>query len=357
MAAKKLVLTGGGTAGHVTPNLALVPALRERGFEIEYVGSHEGIEKTLVARSGLPYHAVHTGKLRRYASWQNLIDPFLTLWGVVEAVLLMRRLRPRAVFSKGGFVAVPVVVGAWVNRIPVLVHESDLSPGLANRLSFPFARHVCMSFEETRERLANPRKAVFTGTPIRPELLQGDRARGIRDLGLASDRSTLLVFGGSLGAKALNDAVRPLARAMPADLQVLHVCGKGNLDPTLNGVAGYRQFEYLDAGFADVLACADVVVSRAGANTLWELLALRKPAILVPLPAVASRGDQIENAKLFADRGWATVVEQRELSPERLLASVELMLRERARFVAALERAVRPDSVRVLVDLIESAAR
>lgn len=354
--ARKVVLTGGGTAGHVTPNLALLPTLRQRGFEIEYVGSLRGIERRLATEAGLPYHAVHTGKLRRYLSLENLLDPFRLLLGIVEAALLLRKLRPNVVFSKGGFVGVPVVVGAWLNRIPVVVHESDLTPGLANKLSFPFARRVCLAFRETHAPDASAHW-VYTGTPVRRSLLAGDRARGIETFGLDAARRTLLVFGGSQGAQAINAMVREALPEIGRTLQVLHVCGDGNLEPALSGRSGYRQFEYLDDAFADAFACADVVVSRAGANSLAELIALRKPAVVIPLPTLASRGDQIDNARLYEEKGFGLVAEQASLTGSVLVAKLEEALARADALIAAMDRAEPGDPADRVVDLLEEVAR
>jgi UDP-N-acetylglucosamine--N-acetylmuramyl-(pentapeptide) pyrophosphoryl-undecaprenol N-acetylglucosamine transferase len=335
----------------VTPNLALLPALRARGFEPVYVGSVDGIERRLAEEAGLSYHGVQTGKLRRYASLQNFLDPIRIVIGVVQATLLLARLRPAVVFSKGGFVGVPVVVGAWLNRIPVVVHESDLTPGLANRLSFPFARRICLSFRETEQRLSG-RDVVYTGTPVRQSLTTGDRGRGYREFRLDPARRTILVFGGSQGAQAINAQVRALMTSLPEDLQILHVCGAGNLDSDLEGREGYRQYEYLDAEFGDAFACADVVVSRAGANSLAELIALRKPAVVIPLPTAASRGDQIDNAGLFAEKGYGLVLAQEDLTPESLLANVRAALAGAKDFVAAMERAESRDPAERIADLL-----
>ena len=351
----KVVLTGGGTAGHVSPNLALLPALRARGDEVLYAGSRDGIERRLAGEAGLPYYAVHTGKLRRYLSLENLIDPFRIVLGIFEAALLLRRLAPDVVFSKGGFVAVPVVVGAWLNRIPVAVHESDLTPGLANRLSFPLARRICLSFRETAAAIPDDR-GVYTGTPIRPALLEGDRIRGIERFRLTADRKTVFVFGGSQGAQAINDLVRAGLESSSSDVQVLHVCGPGNLDSSLDGRDDYRQYEYLDAEFADAFACADVVVSRAGANSLAEIIALRKPAVVVPLPTAASRGDQIDNARLFAEKGYGLVARQEQLTPQALREKIDEALERSSELIAAMERAEGHDPVeRVLAVLDEIA--
>jgi UDP-N-acetylglucosamine--N-acetylmuramyl-(pentapeptide) pyrophosphoryl-undecaprenol N-acetylglucosamine transferase len=353
---RTIVLTGGGTAGHVTPNLALLPLLRARGYHVEYVGSYDGIERRLCAEAQLPYHAISVGKLRRYASWQNLVDPFRTVWGVAQTTALLGRLRPRVVFSKGGFASVPVVIGAALRRIPSVVHESDLSPGLANRLSFPFASRICVAYQETLARIPKGATAVHTGTPIRPELLAGDRTRGLARFTLEPGRPTVLVFGGSLGARALNEATRALVRKGSGNFQFIHVCGGGNLDPELNDRSAYRQFEYLHAEFADALACADAVVARGGANSLSELMALRKPAIIVPLPAEASRGDQIENAHRFAERGYGIVLPQAELNEDRLRSELGALLASSERFVAAMGRDAPPDSASSIVALLDELA-
>ena len=350
------MLTGGGTAGHVTPNLALLPALRVRGFEPVYVGSVDGIERRLAEEAGLAYHGVQTGKLRRYASLQNFLDPIRILVGLVQATFLLARLRPAVVFSKGGFVGVPVVVGAWLNRIPVVVHESDLTPGLANRLSFPFAKRICLSFHETETALPG-RDVVYTGTPVRRSLREGDRDRGLRAFGLEPGRRTLLVFGGSQGAQAINAQVRATLASLPEDLQILHICGAGNLESDLESRTGYRQYEYLDAEFADAFACADVVVSRAGANSLAELIALRKPAVVIPLPTAASRGDQIDNARLYAEKGYGLVLPQAELTPESLLACVGAALAGADDFAQAMDRAESQDPSERIADLLAEWAR
>ncbi len=349
---RKVVLTGGGTAGHVTPNLALLPALRERGWEVEYVGSRDGIEQRLASEAGLSFHAVHTGKLRRYLSWQNFVDPLRILWGIVEATLLLRKLAPNAVFSKGGFVGVPVVVGAWLNRIPVVIHESDLTPGLANRISFPFARHVCLSFRETPSS-GFEGKQVYTGTPVRRSLLAGERARALRTFELDAARQTVLVFGGSQGARAINELLREALPLLTPDLQVLHVCGPGNLDAQLERSAHYRQFEYLDEAFADAFACADVAVSRAGANSLAELIALRQPAVVIPLPTAASRGDQIDNARLFAEKGYGLVAVQSELTASGLNDRIREVLARAGEFSQAMARAESHDPAARILDLLE----
>jgi UDP-N-acetylglucosamine--N-acetylmuramyl-(pentapeptide) pyrophosphoryl-undecaprenol N-acetylglucosamine transferase len=316
-----LVFTGGGTAGHVMPNLALAPGLRERGWALHYLGSADGPERNLAEKAGISFHAVATGKMRRYFSWKNFTDPFRVAWGAAQAFVLLGKLKPDLVFSKGGFVAVPVAYAAFFRGIPVALHESDLTPGLANRLCLPLCRKVCCSFPETLEHLP-PGKAVLTGTPIRSELLRGNREAGLRFLGFGRKRPVILVMGGSLGAAALNQAVRASWPRLREKYQVVHLCGAGKTDPASDSQDGYRQFEFLGRELADVLAATDFAVTRGGANALFELAALCIPCLIVPLPSLASRGDQILNAESFARRGLAKVLRQENLTPESLEAGV-----------------------------------
>jgi UDP-N-acetylglucosamine--N-acetylmuramyl-(pentapeptide) pyrophosphoryl-undecaprenol N-acetylglucosamine transferase len=325
-----IVLTGGGTAGHVIPNLALLPLLEREGWRAEYIGSETGIEKRLVEAKGLPFHGIPSGKLRRYFDWKNFTDPFRVLGGVFKAWSLLGRIRPKAVFSKGGFVAVPVALGARLRGIPVIVHESDLTPGLANRLAIPFAKAVCCSFPETLPHLPAA-KAVLTGAPIRAELFQGNRAKGEAFLGLpaAADEKAwkplLLIVGGSLGSRNLNKAVRAALPELLKRYRIAHLCGKDGLDKSLEGAPGYRQLEYVGDEMPDVLAAADLVLSRAGSNAIFEFLALKKPNLLVPLPLTASRGDQILNAKAFAAEGYSRVLAEEDITEGRLAQELEIL--------------------------------
>ncbi len=355
MTSKTLVLTGGGTAGHVMPHLALAPRLRERGWSLHYLGSAEGPERGLAEGAGIPFHGVSTGKLRRYFSWKNFTDPFRVVWGVAEAYSLLGRLRPQAVFSKGGFVAVPVVYAAFLRRIPVVLHESDLTPGLANRLCLPFCRRVCAGFPETLEHL--PRgKAVLTGTPVRGDLLSGTRDAGLGKLGFSPRKPVLLIMGGSQGASALNRLVREALPRLLEHYQIVHLCGPKRLDSLLKAIPDYRQFEFLGGELADVLAAADFVVSRAGANSLFELLALRKPALLIPLPMTASRGDQILNAQSFEKRGFAKMLRQEDLTLESLLRNLEILDREAANLRRNMEASDLPHGTDEILRVIEGAA-
>lgn len=359
MSIGRIVLTGGGTAGHVTANLALLPRLREMGAEVSYLGSYDGIERRLMEKEGVPYYGVDTGKLRRYRDLRNLTDPFHVIRGFFEAGRILKRIEPDILFSKGGFVAVPIVWAAYLRGIPVVSHESDMTPGLANRLTLRCARRICCNFPETVAKL--PRgKAVLTGSPIREKLLKGSREAGLAMTGFSGEKPVLMAIGGSLGSLALNRAFRKLLPELSESFDLVHICGKGNADPALEGKEGYRQYEYLTDGLRDLYALADLVISRAGANVICELLALKKPNILVPLPRDASRGDQILNAESFERQGFSMVLDQHEIEKDekKLLSSVQELYRDRARYIASMEKAEKTSGLdavlRVLIETAES---
>ena len=352
---KKIILTGGGTAGHVTPNIALIPRLEELGYEIEYIGSYKGIEKELIEPFGIPYHGISSGKLRRYFSVQNFTDPFRVLKGFSEANKLIRKLKPDVIFSKGGFVSVPVVIAGKRNKVPTIIHESDMTPGLANKLAMPSASKVCCNFPETIEHLP-AEKAVLTGSPIRQELLTGDTKAASKFCGFTEDKPVVLVIGGSLGSVVVNNAVRLALPELLEKFHVVHLCGKGKLDESLNGLKGYVQFEYIKAELRNIFALADIVISRAGANAICELLALHKPNLLIPLSANASRGDQILNARSFERQGFSMVIEEEELTKESLLENVFRLYDNRNTFVEAMKGSSQQNSIDTIVALIEDAA-
>ena len=349
---KHIILTGGVTAGHVTPNIALLPRLRAAGYDISYIGSREGIEKKLMESQKIPYYGISSGKLRRYFDWKNFTDPFRVLKGFSEASSLMKRLKPDLVFSKGGFVSVPVVMAAKRRHIPVICHESDLTPGLANRLSMPAATKICCNFPETLEHLPKE-KAVLTGCPIRRELLQGKRAAALTLTGFLPDRPVLMIMGGSLGAAAVNQAVRDALPELLKDWQIIHLCGKGKLDENLLHTKGYVQYEYIQKELPDLFALCDLVISRAGANAICELLALRKPALLIPLSAKASRGDQILNARSFERQGFSMVLEEENLNSQTLLQAVSHLSSHRSDYINAMEGCAQTSAVDVIFSLIE----
>ncbi len=350
-----IVLTGGGTAGHVTPHLALLPRLLQDGWQVHYIGTALGIERDMMAgRAGVRYHEVSSGKLRRYFSWRNLTDPFRVLTGFFQSLRILGRVRPDIVFSKGGFVAVPVVAAAWLKGIPVLAHESDLTPGLANRISALFARQVAATFPACARALG--KKGVHTGTPMRPELFLGSREAGLAAAGFDGSKPVLLMMGGSQGAQAVNEALRGALPELLKDLDVLHLCGKGKLAPGLMGTPGYFQAEFVDSGLSDLLAAADLVLSRAGATAIGEFLALKKPMLLVPYPKGASRGDQILNARDYEQRGLAMVLPQEELNPQTLVAALQVLRADAARMRAAQAAAPHADGTAAVHGLIERLA-
>ena len=353
---KRIVLTGGGTAGHVTPNIALLPSLRDEGFEIFYIGSYDGIEKGLVTKQKVPYYGISSGKLRRYFDWQNFTDPFRVIHGYSQARSLLKKLHPDVIFSKGGFVSVPVVRAAGSLHIPVIIHESDMTPGLANRLSIPIAQKVCCSFPETLKYLPQD-KAVLTGSPIRRELLEGDPEAALKFLGWTkSGKPTLLVIGGSQGSAVINQALRADLDALLKDIRIIHLCGKGNLEESLNGREGYIQLEYVSDELKDLFALTDFVLSRAGANSICELLALRKPNLLIPLSAASSRGDQILNADSYQRQGYSLVLKEELLTPESLLRSLKELYRDRDKYIAAMSTSTQSNAIDIIMNLIMEAS-
>ena len=353
---KKIVMTGGGTAGHVTPNIALMPALRNEGFEISYIGSYEGIEKRLIEEQGVPYYGISSGKLRRYFDPKNFSDPFKVLKGYAQSIRLLKKIKPDVVFSKGGFVSVPVVLAAKHYKIPVIIHESDMTPGLANKICIPAAKKVCCNFPETLNYLPKD-KAVLSGSPIREELLTGDRLSGLQYAGLSANRPVILVIGGSLGSVTVNHAVRSILPKLLSQFQVIHICGKGNLDESLIGTSGYVQYEYVDKPLRHLFAAADLIISRAGANSICEILALRKPNILIPLSAAASRGDQILNANSFAKQGFSTVLEEEVLTSDTLYQAVSDTYKKRTDFIEAMGKSTLNNAVETIMNLIRECAK
>ena len=353
---KKIILTGGGTAGHVTPNLALLPSLRKEEFEIHYIGSYNGIERRLIEDAGIPYDGISSGKLRRYFDIKNFSDPLRVLKGYGQAKRLMKQYRPDIVFSKGGFVSVPVVLAAKHYKIPVIIHESDMTPGLANKICIPAAKKVCCNFPETLNYLPKD-KAVLSGSPIREELLTGDRLSGLQYAGLSANRPVILVIGGSLGSVTVNHAVRSILPNLLSQFQVIHICGKGNLDESLIGTSGYVQYEYVDKPLRHLFAAADLIISRAGANSICEILALRKPNILIPLSAAASRGDQILNANSFAKQGFSTVLEEEVLTSDTLYQAVSDTYKKRTAFIEAMEKSTLNNAVETIMNLIRECAK
>lgn len=349
---KKIVLTGGGTAGHVTPNIALLPELKREDYEIYYIGSYDGIEKRLISDFNIPYTGIATGKFRRYFDPKNFSDPFRVIKGFEEARKALKEIGPDVVFSKGGFVSVPVVRAAASLKIPCIIHESDMTPGLANKLCIPVASKVCCNFPETLQMIPSE-KAVLTGSPIREELSSGNKIAGLNLCNFSSSKPVIMVIGGSLGAASVNQIVREALPKLLPDFQVVHICGKEKVDNLLLNTAGYKQFEYLKQELKDVFAMADVVISRAGANAICELLALKKPNILIPLPAASSRGDQLLNARSFEAQGFSQVLNEDDLTASLLVETVQQMYFTRQTYIDAMSESNQLNSIRTIINLIK----
>ncbi len=348
---KHILFTGGGSAGHVTPNIALIKQAKILDWQISYAGSYKGIERSLIEPLGIEYYCVNSGKLNRNFSWQLFLMPFKVIQGIAQAYALCHRIKPDVVFSKGGFVAVPIVIGAWLNRIPVITHESDLTPGLANRLCYPFVKKIALSFRQTQDYFKKKNKLVYTGTPIREAMLHGEAAQGKAFLNFATEKPILFVYGGSLGAAAINQAIREILPQLTPQFNVVHCTGKGKKDSHYRQ-DGYRQFEYLNEELPDVMAASALVISRAGANSIYELLALHKPNLLIPLSKKASRGDQVDNAKYFSHLGLSNVLFEENLNAKNLLEQIQLLAQQSPELIRRLQNYQLPDAVSELVSLI-----
>lgn len=350
---KKIILTGGGSAGHVTPNIALSKILLANDWNIEYIGSNDWIEKKLIEEVGIPYHGISSGKLRRYFSLENFKDPFKVIKGVGEAINLIKKIKPDIVFSKGGFVTVPVIIAAAFNKVPVVIHESDYTPGLANKISIPFAKKVCVSFPETLTHIPKD-KAVYTGAPIRKEITEGNREKGLKFCGFNNDKPILLLIGGSLGSQILNKNLREIVTKLIKEFQIIHICGKGLKDNNLDNIEGYKQFEYVNNELSDIFACADIFVSRAGSNTIFEFLALKKPNLLIPLSKKASRGDQILNARSFEKSGFSKIIYEEDLDSELLYNFIHSLYKEKQKYIDKMSSFLLRDSAMEIYNIIET---
>lgn len=352
----KVLLTGGGTAGHVTPNMALIEKLREENAEITYIGSETGIEKGLIEKMGITYYGIASGKLRRYFSWKNFTDPFRVIKGYFQAKKLVKQIQPDILFSKGGFVSVPVVFAAKKRKVPIIIHESDMTPGLANKLAIKKASKVCCNFEDTLKYLPAD-KAVHTGTPLRRELFTGTRERGLEINGFPKDAKVLLAVGGSTGAAPVNEGVRKISSELLKEFKIISICGKGKTDPAFDNVEGFKQYEYVSDDLKDMFAAADVVLSRAGANAVAELLALRKPNVLIPLSAEKSRGDQILNAEAFRKNGYSCVLQEEEVNNESLLKAIKEVYENRDKYIEAMSKAKESDATNIIINMMHELAK
>lgn len=355
MSKYKIIMTGGGTAGHVNPNLALMPKLRQEGFEIKYIGSIDGIEKEIINKNNIPYYPISSGKLRRYFDMKNFSDPFKVVKGIFQARRILSKEKPDVVFSKGGFVAVPVVIAASMKKIPVVAHESDITPGLANKLSSPFCDKLCVTFKESLKYIKD-NKGVLTGSPIREEIFSGDSKKGKEFCDFKDDKEILFVMGGSLGSKVLNDVIRKNLDKLLNKFNIIHICGKNNVDNNYNK-KGYVQFEYIDEELPDLMAAATYIVSRAGANSIFEFLALKKPTLLIPLSKNASRGDQILNANSFMKQGFSLVMQEEDINDEDFINKINELVDRKDELIKNMNAANDKMGNQAVVDVIMKAIK
>lgn len=347
----RIIFTGGGSAGHVTPNLALIPKLIEDDYDVKYIGSNKGIEKEIIEKHGIEFYGIQAGKLRRYFSWQNFSDIFRVFAGIIQAFWLMRKLKPKVVFSKGGFVSCPVVWGAWLNRVPIIIHESDITPGLANKLSAPFAQKICITFPEAAKYIP-PQKQILSGLPLRDFIYRGNAEKGRKHCGFKAEKPVIMVIGGSLGATKINEAVRAALPELTPNFHIVHLCGKGKLDPNLAQTSGYKQFEYVNEELPDIYAMADIIVSRAGSTSINEIRALKKLNILIPLPITSSRGDQILNARSFEQQGISFVLPEEELNKGTLLDAIAEIKKNEFAYRDKLKQTDSGEAVKIILEEI-----
>jgi UDP-N-acetylglucosamine--N-acetylmuramyl-(pentapeptide) pyrophosphoryl-undecaprenol N-acetylglucosamine transferase len=353
---KRIVLTGGGTAGHVTPNIAILPELKKNGYEIFYIGSKTGMEKDLIKNENIPYYGINSGKLRRYIDFKNLTDSFRVVRGFNQAVFILKKLKPDVVFSKGGFVSCPVVWAAWINRIPVIIHESDMTPGLANKLSMPFASKICYTFPETKKYIPE-NKGHLTGIPVRSELKNGNAETGRKICSFSSSKPVIVVIGGSQGSGILNKSIRDNLDLLLNKFQICHICGRDNTDKSLTDKTGYKQFEYVSEELPHIFACADLIVSRAGATVLFEVLSLKKPNLLIPLSKLASRGDQILNAQSFEKQGFSRVLMEEDLNNKTFVDNINKAYADRNQMINAINSNNIGNSVEKVINIIENSRK
>ena len=350
---RKIALVGGGTAGHITPNLALVPELKNRGYEIIYVGSKGGMEERIMEKAGIPFYGVTSDKLRRYFDLKNFAMPFNVIKGIREAKKILEKQKVDIIFSKGGFVAVPIIIAASSMHIPIISHEADITPGLANRIAAPRSKVICCNFEETAKHFG--KKGVHTGSPIRQEILYGDKERALEFLGFKNKKPIIFVTGGSLGSQYINELIRNNIDSLLENYNVIHQCGSGKGLKTPPIQEGYKEFEIISEKLPDIFAASDFVISRAGANIIFELLALKKPNLLIPLSKKASRGDQILNAKSFEKKNYSIVLteEEQDMKPWLFFERIDELVNKKDKMIEAMNNAKENDAINKICDIID----
>jgi len=355
MLKKRIAFTGGGSAGHVTPNIAIINEI-SKDWDIFYMGSKKGIEKELIQKLSIPYYGINSGKLRRYKDIENLWDMLRVIKGCFEARRILKKLKPNLVFSKGGFVSVPVILAAKSLKIPIYIHESDMTPGLANKISQRFSTKIFTSFEETGKFFPNHKTKVI-GRPIRSEILSGSEEIGRKFLDFDKHIPILTIMGGSLGAKRINEVVRKSLKQLTAKYQVVHLCGKNNFDDELSGYPRYKQFEYVHDELSNILAATDIVITRGGSNAIFEFLSLKIPMIIIPLGLNQSRGDQILNAKAFQEKGYSLTLEEEKLNSDTLLERLNIVYKNRNEFEQNMKESQKMEALQTLVTEINKVKK
>ncbi len=343
-----LILTGGGTAGHCTPNVALLPYLKNDFTNIYYIGSENGIEKNIIANTNIPYYDIPTVKFNRSLTIKNFTIPYKLVRGINKAGEIIDKLKPDVVFSKGGYVSVPTIIAAYKRKIPVITHESDLTMGLANRFTARYCSKILTAFPETAENIKN---AEYCGLPLRKNLYSpADKKELLSYFGFSGIKPILLITGGSQGAKIINDCVRKALPNLLNKFDIIHICGKGNLSKE-KPLKGYFEVEYMNK-IENAFKIASVCVSRAGANTLFELLSLKLPCLLIPLSSSASRGDQIDNAEYFYKKGMVNVLPQKTMTVESLTQSIFTTYNNRINIIINIEKSPIKDCSRKISRII-----
>ena len=347
----KILLTGGGTAGHVMPHIAMLNDYKKHFDKIIYIGQENGIERDIIKEYPfIKYYPIKAAKFIRRKIFANLLIPFKLISGIHGAKKIIKEEKPNIVFSKGGFVSLPVVIAAKRLKVPIVAHESDLNMGLANKLSKPAATVICTTFEKTANSIKN--KGKFTGSPIRKDMIK-DKYQSRHKLGINTQKPVLVVTGGSQGSKAINNKIREEIKQITNKFYVVHLTGKNNLDNTYNNIKDYKQIEF-SSDMGSILSAADVVVSRAGSNTIFELAVLKKPMLLIPLPKGNSRGDQVDNAKYFNSQGYANFVTEEQLEKSSLLPYIIQTYNESETLTAALEKSgIKPGNEELLKTILK----
>lgn len=352
----KIIFTGGGTIGHVAVNVALMPYFIANGWDVHYIGSKNGLEYDMVKKiQGVTFHSISTGKLRRYFDAKNFSDMFRVVKGVIESAKIINKISPDIVFSKGGFVSFPVVVAAKLNHTKIILHESDLTPGLANKMSLPFCDLILTTFKDTGKYIKS-KNYKYIGAIVREKIKLGKKEKGIAICGLNDNKPILLAMGGSQGAQSINYTIRRNLIQILKYFNVIHICGKNNIDKKIN-YEGYRQYEFVNEELPDLISASDIVLSRAGSNAIFEFLQLKKPMLLVPLPRNKSRGDQIYNADYFKSKGYCEVLNDEIFSKSNNLITILLDIYNNSfKYISCMNQQDEIGSLNEVIEIIENMA-